>query len=293
MTRARPSFNLFRTFEAAARHGHFGRAAEELHVTQSAVSHQIRDLEQQLETQLFDRGAAGVTLTARGAALFPTVQQSLLAIGRAVDGLRDPSAGGTLRISPAPAFAARWLVPNLETFISAHPEIGIDLRPANDPGEAIEPGTDVAIRYGQPVWEGCRIELLTKPSFFPVLNPRLINGPYAIRQPSDLLRFRLLHGDDGGDWRRWFAEAEVGAAADLPGIHLSQANLAIRAAIAGCGVALGDDALAGPELARGQLVRPLKQTIPARSAYYLAVPNPSAERPAVEVFRAWLRRHFH
>ena len=283
-----PSLNALRAFEAAARHGSLSQAAAELHVTHSAVSHQIKALEAELGVPLFRRVGRGVEANAVGQQLEAALSDAFARIGRAVLQARHGDRAGILTVSVEPSFAVRWLVLRLGRFRSANPEIDLRLSATGELADFSREDVDAAIRHGRGGWPGLEAERLMDARVFPVCSPGLLaNGP-PLSRPEDLRHHTLLHEDNEHYWREWLtaagaAEVEVGR-----GPRFDDGHLALAAAGAGQGVALTDDALAAAELADGRLVRLFATEIGTDKAYWLVYPPAAATRPKVAAFRAWL-----
>ncbi|WP_191060664.1 transcriptional regulator GcvA [Geminicoccus harenae] len=295
MARLIPGLGMLRTFEAAARHLNFTRAAEELDVTPAAVSAQIRSLEDVLGVRLLWRTSRSVRLTEAGEVLLEAVSESLDRIGQAVDRIRAPSGRPSLKISTGFSFAAKWLVPRLERFRRHHPDLDVRLDVSERLADFLRDEVDVAIRFGAGVYPGLRSDRLFDEQVFPVCSPRLLHGDPPLRAPDDLRHHALIHeawqSQDGTwpDWRMWLLAAGLEDIDLGRGLHVQQSALAIQAAVDGQGVALGNTSLVADDLAAGRLVQPfaLSLNVPG-FAYYLVAPRRSADRPVVRAFRDWL-----
>ncbi|MGR1215444.1 LysR substrate-binding domain-containing protein [Metapseudomonas otitidis] len=283
-----PSLTALRTFEAAARHAHFGRAAQELCVTDSAVSHQIRQLEEQLGVTLFEREGRQVRPSAPARRLLHSLQQAFELILDACDELRDPGSQAQLRVAVTTELAQKWLVGRLADFAERHPQITLHLH--EQPLEAQLPGAemDLAIIYGTGPEDasGYFVRPLPTLQFFPVCSPGLFNQS-PLKHPRDLARHCLLHDDqDGKTWNAWLATH----AADLrPARHLylGHAGLTMEAAARGQGVAIGDNLTSAEDLASGRLVRPFAAQVPSLGQYALVCERLRLEKPAVAQFVDW------
>jgi LysR family transcriptional regulator, glycine cleavage system transcriptional activator len=286
-SRRLPSLTALRTFEAAARHLSFTRAAAELHVTQAAVSRLIRDLESHLGKQLFRRLPRQVELTSEGALLATTLSRSFSAIGRSLHEIQE-SSSPTLRISVEPTFASRWLLPRLMGFAAKHPDIRLQI----DSSYALRhvgSDADLAIRYfDETLGDVPKSELvLAHVSSFPVLAPSLVCKGTELREPKDLLQHRLLHEDDERYWASWFVKAGQNPTVQRPGIYINEQGLVLDAAIRGVGIALGDELFAGDDLRAGRLIRPFETEIVC-GCYCLLVEERKQQPPGVEQFQHWL-----
>lgn len=289
MRRRLPPLNALRAYEAAARHLSFTRAAEELFVTQAAVSHQVKALEQHLGVKLFRRMNRSLLLTEAGQAYLPAVGRALDLLDEATRRLRSDDRG-TLTVSTLPSFAARWLVPRLGRFFQAHSEIDIRVAPSVALVDFDSDDVDAAIRYGKGQYPGLRVDRLLEEDLYPVCSPRLLDGRPPLREPADLRRHILLH-DDPSEWSKWLRAAGVADVVDASrGPVFTDSSMLIQAAIAEQGVALARHVLAADDVAAGRLVRPFGLSIPADYAYFFVCPETSAERPKIAAFRGWLLR---
>jgi LysR family transcriptional regulator, glycine cleavage system transcriptional activator len=302
-----PPLNALRAFEAAARHMSFARAAQELHVTPAAVSHQIKGLEEHLGLTLFHRLGRGLELTRAGQAFLPKLREGFERLAEAAEELHAYGEPGTLAVSAAPSFATRWLAPRLHRFVTAHPELDVritaDTRlidPARGelpPGDAL-PGSlvedsDVAVRFGLGDYPGFRVDKLLAATVAPMCSPALLRGAHPLRAPADLQHHVLIHdnvaADDGRPlWDEWLESAGVRGVDTTRGLRFNHVMLALDAAADGLGVTLGLRVLAEGDLAAGRLVVPFGPELTLRSAYYLVSDAGAADRSDVAAFREWL-----
>jgi LysR family transcriptional regulator, glycine cleavage system transcriptional activator len=295
MARRLPPLNSLRAFEAAARHLSFTRAAEELHVTPAAISHQIKALEAHLGVKLFRRLNRTVLLTDAGQACVSGLSEAFDRMASALERLRAQDCGGPLTVSTSPAFAAKWLVPRLERFQERCPEIDVRVSAAMRLVDFAREDVDVAIRYGPGRYPGLLAELLLTNEVVPVCAPALLGGPRPLRVPQDLRHHTLLHDDtptsDGAypNWAMWLRAAGVEGVDPSRGPRFDYAGLVVEAAAVGRGVALALSTIAAGDLAAGRLVRPFAVAVPTPFAYYVVCPEATAARPKVEAFRCWLR----
>jgi LysR family glycine cleavage system transcriptional activator len=285
-----PSLNGLRAFEAAARHGSLTRAAGELHVTHSAVSHRIRALEAELGVALFRRAGRGVELSTVGAELEATLTDAFARIAQAVARVRGSDRAGVLTISVEPSFAARWLVLRLGRFGVAHPAIDLRLAATAALADFARDDVDVAIRHGRGPWPGLAAARLMPARMFPVGSPSLLGSMASSLTPAEIAGFTLIHEGDERDWVEWLAAAGVTGAEASRGPRFDDGNLALAAAMSGQGIALADEALAGDALADGRLLRLSSVEIATDKAYWLVHPPEAAQQPKVTAFRAWLLR---
>jgi LysR family glycine cleavage system transcriptional activator len=282
-----PPLGALRAFEAAAKHLSFTRAAAELCVTQAAISHQIRQLEDWLGIRLFERRGHALKLTAKGEAYLPELAGALDRIAAATLRLMEPD-GQPLRITVLPSFASRWLVPRLEAFRASHPDIDVRIDSSADVWAFATERFDLGIRSGLGNWSGLKADLIARETLSPVCSPRLVDGPPAIRVPADLRHLRLLHDTPRQGWRRWCEEAGVDGLDVDAGASFNDASLALQAAVDGQGVALGRLVLAADDLRSGRLVRPFDVVLPNDYSYWLVYPAAALDRPNVVAFRTWL-----
>lgn len=289
MSRRLPPLNGLRAFEAAARHLSFTRAAGELNVTQTAISHQIRSLEERLGVRLFRRLPRGLVLTEEAQLYLPPIRDAFDQIAAATERLNREQTGGVLTVSMLPSFAARWLVPRLGRFRAAHPDIDLRITASVELVDFARDDVDVAIRRGLGNYPGLWVRRLFGESFYPVCTPALIEGPHGLRRPDDLRHHTLLHDDDTSGWRLWLEIAGVDGVDANRGPIFSDSGMLLQAAVEGHGVALGRSVLVSADLEAGRLVRPFEElSMPFRVAYYFVCPHTQAERPKVRAFRDWL-----
>jgi len=290
MTTRLPSLNGLRAFEAAARHLSFTQAASELNVTQTAISHQIRRLEEELGIRLFVRKNRALALTPKARDYLPGVRAAFNDLRLATDRLLRKDDDHVLTVSTLASLAAKWLLPRLTAFQEAHP--GIDVRITTSTALVDFRGGDVdaAIRYGRGNWQGLRAEWLMADDFFPVCSPALLNGKRPLNCPEDLRDHVLLHtSTNSDDWRQWLTAA--GLPSDIskqPGITFDLILMTVQAAIDGIGVAMGRTSYVQDDIAKGRLVVPFKIALPADAGFYLVSPEGTAEPPKLRAFRQWL-----
>src|SRR5205809_4482795 len=303
-----PPLNALRVFEAAARHLSFKEAASELSITQAAVSHQVKSLEEYLGVELFRRSGRGVQLTEAARACLPRLREGFDSLAAAVEMIRERAAEAELSITAPPVFTARWLMPRLADFAKREPKIelrvfasskmvdagaldsptlvsGLDLR---------EDASGVEIHLGSGHYPGYRADRLFGVSMTAVASPELVKGTPALREPADLAHHVLLHADarervaGGNAWQRWLENAGVGERVDASrGPRFSSNILSLEAASQKLGVALALKPLVDADLKSGRLCAAFDIEWQPRASYYLVCPDVIAERPAVAAFRAW------
>jgi LysR family glycine cleavage system transcriptional activator len=280
--------NTLRAFEAAARHLSFTLAAEELHVTQAAVSHQIKTLEEALGVRLFRRLNRAIRLTEEGQEFVGEVRKALSHLATAVEKLAAPDAGGPLTISVLPSFASKWLVPRLGRFREKHPEIDVRISPSMQLTDFQRDDVDLVVRYGKGEYEGLHSVRLMTEDIFPVCGPALLEGPNGLHEPEDLRHHTLLHDDSYVDWTMWLMVAGVKSVDPRQGPFFTDSALVIQAAAEGQGVALARGALAAGDIAAGRLVKPFNIAIPTKYAYYVLSPKATSHHTKIAAFREWL-----
>lgn len=289
-----PPLNALRAFEAVARHLSMKRAADELHVTPAAVSHQIKGLERHLGVALFRRLNRALILTDEGQLCLPGVREGFERLARAMDPLSARERRSVLVASVAPSFATRWLVPRLDRLAAAHPDLELRITADMALADFRRDDVDVAIRFGAGQYPGLRSDKLFSDTVAPMCSPRLTSGRAALKRPADLPRFTLLHDDSlnadstATDWASWLKAAGVDDPNPHRGPHFNHSDHALQAAINGLGVVLGRRALAEDDLAEGRLVAPFDLHLPLGFAYHLVCPELLADRPKVVAFREWL-----
>jgi LysR family glycine cleavage system transcriptional activator len=299
--------NALRAFESAAKHLSFKKAAQELHVTPGAVSHQVKLLEDYLGVELFRRLTRALELTPAALAMLPKVREGLDALHAAVERARARDELAPLTVVAPPNFAARWLVPRLKGFTASHPNIElhiaarqsmVDTRGDNAVGVAQDDQHGVApvamVRFGTGQYPGTHVDEVFSAVYVPVCSPRLLKGEHALRKPEDLRFHTLLHDDtvteEGArpSWTDWLRAVGVKDIDGTRGPHFSDAALAMDAAVEGMGVSLAIRSLLTTEIQQRRLVVPFDISASTGYAYYLVTPEGAAENRALAAFRAWL-----
>lgn len=282
-----------RAFESAARHLSFTKAADELNVTQAAISHRVKTLEECLSVQLFRRFNRKLELTDAGRNYLPSLRHALDIVGAAGDRVSSQEAAASLRVSVVISFATKWLLPRLQEFKALHPEIDVLVTADDTLVNFGRDAFDVSIRFGRGRYPGLRADPFMKDRIIPVCSPALLEGPHPLRKPADLKHHTLLHdlasfGDDLLDWSYWLEAAGVtGVDPNLgPGFNLW--GMLIDAAIAGQGVALARFAIAEGDIDAGRLIQPFGPSLPSEYAYWIVSLPEVAARPNVRKFREWL-----
>jgi LysR family glycine cleavage system transcriptional activator len=286
MRRRLPPLNGVRAFEAAARHESFTRAAEELAVTQAAVSQQVRRLEDWLGAKLFNRTEGGLELTETGRTYLPVLRDAFDAIAEATARIRPLPHSGILTVSSMPSFIRKWLVSRLPLFAEQHPEIDVNLDAESRLVDFARDNVDCAIRLGRGGWEGVVAEKLFSEDTFPVCSPALVEA--GLVTIEDLRRFRLLHDETLVQWKHWLRAAAMEDLGWVRGPRTQDSALLIQMAIEGQGVALAQRVLVMDDLRAGRLVRPFALSLKSDNAYYFVAPPAALNRPLVRAFRDWL-----
>lgn len=289
MARDLPSLNAVRVFEAAARHQSFSRAAEELCVTQSAVSRQIQKLEAELGQPLFARNGPHLSLTALGRDYYAVVQQGLGAIQRGTQRLFRGASAPVLTLSTTPSVVTSWLVPRLADFERRHPGVSLHLSTSTEVVDfAIRTDVDVAIRFGRGQWPNLGVELLLDDVIFPVCRADVAR---RLKRPSDLLDEQLLGENPSWDlWSEWFAAAGIKHAPTKPNRLSNDFNVQLQAASLGHGIALARGILVADTLREGRMVCPFPIAAPSPLQYYFVCLPERRNEPAIATLREWLMK---
>ncbi|MBR0709058.1 MULTISPECIES: transcriptional regulator GcvA [Bradyrhizobium] len=289
MTARLPSLNGLRAFEAAARHLSFTLAASELNVTQTAISHQIRRLEEELGIRLFIRQNRALALTPEARDYLPGVRAAFNDLRLATDRLLRKDDDKVLTVSTIASLAAKWLLPRLTDFQESHPGIDVRITTSTSLVDFQRDNVDVAIRYGRGQWPGLRADWLMADELFPVCSPSLLRGDKPLRRPEDLKDHVLLHTNVSDDWRLWLTAAGLSAGISRqPGITFDMTLMTVQAAIDGMGVAMGRTSYVQDDIAKGRLVVPFKIALPADAGFYLVSPDGRREAPKLTAFRQWI-----
>ncbi|MBO9537837.1 transcriptional regulator GcvA [Herbaspirillum sp.] len=284
-----PNLAALRAFDAAARYECFSRAAEEIHVTPGAVSHQVRALEEELGLQLFIRHGKRISVTETGQRFAATIRKSLSEIALAAEHLRSLNRQQRLVISSTPSFASRWLAPRLWKFIDSHPGIEVVLQSGSHLSDLRLDGVDVGLRYGRGNYSGVVSEKLSDDYYYPVAAPsyRGKRGKKPAK-PADLAQCTLLRMDQRESWLPWLQAAGLDLPEPTGGLVIEDSSLTLRAAADGSGVALSRHLIASQEIAAGEVVRLFDVALKADEAYYFVHLPEGLEKPAVAEFKKWI-----
>lgn len=284
-----PDIVNLQAFECAARHQNFSRAAEELNLTQSAISRQIADLEQQTGLKLFERIRQRVVLSEAGQRILPEVRDLLLHSERLmIDAVNAGSMKSSLRIATLPTFGSKWLTPRLGNFLSRHPDVALTVESRSRPFSFDGDGFDLAIHFGQPAWAGAVCTFLCDETVVPVANPDIPRGMKP-QTPFDLEALPLLHLTTRPRlWADWFQSHGSSGDRAYMGPRFDQFSMIIAAAIGGMGVALLPNYLIEDELRTGKLVPVLDLSMTTENAYYVVRPETKLTHMASIAFQDWL-----
>ncbi len=285
MTRL-PSLETLRVFEVACRHGSYSEAARELHVTHSAVSQRIRQLEEELGLTLFERQGNRMVPTSSGLRLQAGVKSAFSEMNAALASIQTRRKDAEITVSLLPVMAARWLVPRLSRFTARFPHINLHIKTGQSLANFKSDGVDIAIRFGTGDWKGLRAIKLLDEEFFPVCSPGL-NGGRLPKDPASMLSQPLLI-DRNLSWHAWFKSAGLKLNRDIAGISFTDTNALMEAAVMGQGIALGRLSFTRSDILAGKLVRLSEHSLRVAYCHYAVYPIASESNPALVAFRDWL-----
>lgn len=283
-----PPLNALKAFEASARQLSFTRAAEELFVTQAAISHQIKSLEEFLGIKLFMRKNRTLLLTEEGQAYYLDIKDVFNTINDATERLLARGAKGAITVSLQPSFAIQWLVPRLNAFNILHPDIDVRIKAVDQPETSLTEDVDVAIYYGRGHWADIHAEQLQKEYLVPVCSPLLLQGKKQLKDLDDLVNHTLLHDTSRRDWKRWFKQVNVKATNVNHGPIFSHSSMVVQAALHGQGVALAHSFLAKPDIDAGRLICPFEEVLESKNAYYVVCRERQVDLGKIAAFREWV-----
>jgi len=282
-----PPLNNLKAFDAAARHESFTRAAEELCVTQGAVSQQVKALEAALGIKLFNRERQRLIITEAGRDYLTIVRDALDRIALGTERLLQRQNAGVLTISTSPDFAAKWLVHRLGNFAEAHSDIDLRVSATLHHVDFAREEVDLAVRHGDGNWPGLDTVQLSAEQLFAICSPKLLSGR-RLAKPADILKFPLIHLDSRADWTKWLRVAGISDDNVRHGPVLNRASMVIDAAINGQGIALARTTLAAWDLLNGRLVRPFAEALRLSKTYWIVCPKAVSSVPKVATFRNWI-----
>jgi len=283
-----PPLNALRAFEASARQLSFTRAAEELFVTQAAISHQIKSLEEHLGLKLFMRKNRALLLTEEGQSYYLDIKDVFNQLHDATERLLARGAKGAITVSLQPSFAIQWLVPRLNAFNILHPEIDVRIKAVDQADNSLTEDVDVAIYYGRGRWPDVHAEQLHTEYLIPVCSPLLLSGKKPLNTINDLADHNLLHDTSRRDWKRWFKEVGIKGVNVNHGPIFSHTAMVVQAAVYGQGVALAQSILAKPEIDAGRLVTPFSQTLVSKNAFYIVCREHQVDLGKIAAFKDWV-----
>ncbi len=279
-----PSLNALRAFAVVGTHLNLKTAGDALFVTASALSHQIRGLEQSLNAQLFTRTRNGLELTVAGEKILPGIRDAFDLLAVSIDKLQSKSEQQTLTVSMLSTFAMRWFIPRLSRFQLLHPDIEIRISTSIEAVDFSHEDIDCAIRSGHGNWPGLHVDKLFSERLTPVCSPAI-----ELKSSHDLHKHTLLHARlRPDDWRIWLNSADAAGLRPAHEQTYETRNFAIQAAIDGLGIAVVDPALVKDELCTGRLIQPFSGSLPGKNAYHLVYPLNRPASPTLAAFRDWL-----
>ncbi len=285
-----PPLRSIKAFEASARLLSFTRAAEELHVTQAAISHQIKNLEQLTGVKLFERFNRSLKLTFEGRLYLISIRNALESIEKATRQLKNRDASGTLNISVLPSFATKWLSKRIWRFQQQHNELDVRISAFEWLTDFKKDDCDIAIRYSaDPNYTGLKSELLLEEDVFPVCSKQLYDSYKGKLTPQHLLKAKLCHEDfTTEDWHDWFEAADIQAGPQLRGTRFSHMVTMLESVENHQGFALGRTPLVQDDINRGLLVAPFDIKIKGKMSYYLVYPENTERDQKLQIIRHWL-----
>jgi LysR family transcriptional regulator, glycine cleavage system transcriptional activator len=288
MSRRLPPLNALRAFESGARHLNFTRAADDLSVTPTAISHQVRQLEEWFGVSLFERGKRKLSLTDAGAQLYPAVSEALDRIAEVACRIRQTPPRAGLTVSVTPTFGSRWLAARLGKFWLAHPDVDLRIHHSTHLVDLERDDVNLAIRWGLGGWPGVRTEWLMNAVAVPLCSPRLLEGNNPLREITDLRNHVLLHERDHQEWIEWLIAAGLDETDGRRGPVLDDPNSLVRAAVEGHGVFLGFLGMMTAEIESGDLVAPFAGSGEGEPAYYLVYRDGALDNPVIRAFREFI-----
>ena len=288
MPRRLPPLNSLKSFEAAGRLLSFTRAANELNVTQAAVSHQIKLIEDFLGLSLFIRYPRQLALTEQGRSLLPEVIEAFDKVSNAIGAISQEPSSKVISVRLAPSFAAKWLSPRLKYFWLQHPEIDLCLYHAHPAVEFDREQIDIAVTYGKGDWPGVVADPILSLDFYPVCTPAFMSNDRPLSNINNLRYYSLLHDANYECWSDWLKLAGLQQINANKGTIIDDTNVLIQAAVDGQGVALGSSAFVQDLLDSGRLIKPFDITLVNEFAYYVVCPEAHLKNPSVQAFKDWL-----
>lgn len=290
-----PSLACLRAFEATARHLSFTRAAIELNVTQTAISHRIKTLEELLGVKLFVRDTNNVKLSEAGHEYLSTVRSAITMISTATNRAMDYRSADIVSVTSHVNFTLRYLIPSLHDFRSRHPGVTVRIGTVSSFENLLRHDYDVAIRYGTGDWPRMESYRISPDECFPVCSPRLLQSEFGLRTPDDLRHHTLIRSAShilGDEWTQWVETAGLKNISFANEIVCDFLFASVQAAVHGLGVVMGRTSVVSIDLAEGQLVEPFSVRLPLASGYHVVATPENMLRPAVQTFRDWVLERF-
>jgi LysR family glycine cleavage system transcriptional activator len=288
MARRLPPLASLRVFDSVARHLSFTKAAADLHVTQAAVSHQIKNLEDWLKTPLFLRLNRSVKLTKEGEVLAASLTAAFDLIYDAAELITKDASVRAINIATFDSIAANWLAPRIKNFQARYPDVAIRIITHNAHSDFTAGDVDVEIRYGDGDWPNLHVVKIAEEDIFPVCSPKLIGRRKRPLKIADLAEFSLIHDEMVMEWTDWIAVAGGAINNAGKGLHYNHSHIVVRAAIAGEGMALGRSLLVADDISAGRLITPFEFRLPSKYSYYLVRPREHADKAWAKAFEDWL-----
>ncbi|WP_426356953.1 transcriptional regulator GcvA [Pseudocolwellia sp. HL-MZ19] len=283
-----PPLNALRVFEASARRLSFTRAAEELFVTQAAVSHQIKALEEFIGLKLFMRKNRALLLTEEGQSYYLDIKDVFNNIQEATEKLFARGDKGAITVSLQPSFAIQWLIPRLNAFSLEHPDIDVRIKAVEQTDNLLTEDVDVAINYGRGDWGDLHTEKLHQEYLIPVCSPLIFTQGKPLKKIEDLANHTLLHDTSRKDWTLWFKKVKVKGVNVNHGPIFSHSAMVVQAAIHGQGVALANSAFAKPDIDSGRLICPFHEVLVSKNAHYMVCREHQRDLGKIAAFREWV-----
>jgi LysR family glycine cleavage system transcriptional activator len=283
-----PPLNSLRAFESAARQLSFTKAADELFVTQAAVSHQIKSLENFLSIKLFHRKNRALLLTEEGQSYFHDLRNIFVDIQDATQRLVAMGAKGAITIATPPSFASQWLVPRLHKFSAEHGDIDVRIKAVDADDGFLDDSVDIAVFYGKGNWTNYYCTKLLSEFLTPMCSPLLLEKGKPLSTLKDLSQHTLLHDHTRAAWKNWLKNFDVKHVNVNQGPIFSHTMLVLQSACIGQGIALSDTVLAKPEIDSGRLVCPFDERVESKLSYYIVCKESQTEQSKIKVFSEWM-----
>jgi LysR family glycine cleavage system transcriptional activator len=288
MLKRLPPLNSLKAFESAARHLSFTKAGDELFVTQAAVSHQIKSLENYLSIKLFHRKNRALLLTEEGQSYFHELRDIFVNIQDATQRLMAMGAKGAITIATPPSFASQWLVPRLPQFSAKHCDIDVRIKAVDADDGFLDDSVDIAVFYGKGNWKGLYCTKLLSENLTPMCSPLLLQEGKPLSKLEDLSHHTLLHDNTRAAWKSWLNNFGIKHTNENQGPIFSHTMLVLQSACMGQGIALSDTVLAKPEIDSGRLICPFDEKIESKLSYYLVCKESQAEQSKIKIFSEWM-----